>query len=101
MILFAGVVWPMKGAVNPLPGSRPMFSMMSISPHAGQPRRGEVRPPSIQKRRATCLAPWGWWMRASNFPYFWAKSFLGLQPGRGCNSRENAIGPSEFFQEGR
>jgi hypothetical protein len=47
-------------------GSRPMFSMMSISPQAGQPTP-ETSLPSIQNAGHM---PWprGIWMRASTRP---------------------------------
>lgn len=48
-------------------GSRPMFSMMSISPSFGQ-----LPPPSIQKAGQTPWVP-GILIRASKRPYVWVK----------------------------
>src|ERR1043166_9111983 len=57
-------------------GSRPIFSMMSISPHCGQPAESMFTP-SIQKAGQS---PWprGTRIRASKRPYAWAKSPLVL-----------------------
>src|SRR5436305_9503185 len=57
-------------------GSRPMFSMMSISPLRGQPTASMLSP-SIQKAGQR---PWpcGMRIRASKRPYVWEKSPLVL-----------------------
>ena len=80
MPLAAGVAGAVHGAVTVF-GSRPMFSMMSISPELGH-GLVPMSLPSIQKAGQM---PWprGILMRASNRPYVWANLSGGQDAARG------------------